>query len=243
VKRLHIYYALSAVSEATAERALIGHPIFPNSAGKEWSQLVKTENEVHKIAFGRSIEDSLQALSSAKGGDEANHDVVVILLRSHLAEKVKEETLKLFIKTVLGTCLGQDSLKGGCSLDLYRKSVAARGELVGKVLRILFQALEDLESHSPRYPDLHELNVTGALEVARDMIIATQLYMQLFPNRLQGAKSNQVPLSPPPSPSKFWSRHNLKRKHDLRCLLGRLAFDEAIVEEARDVVVDLLTRS
>jgi len=244
LKRLRVYLALANVPDAVAERSLIGYSIFPSAASKEWANLSNTGDELQKMAFDRDINEAIQILDLA-APELVNpcKDLTTTLLRSTVIEKLSEEARQLFLEEVLGQrCSDEIASKGEWSPSTYRKLFKYPEEQLGSDLHALLQALDGLSSPSRTYPDLQKMDPPAPLSPICDMIRATQLFVQLFPNQSRTSKSDNVPLSPPPSPSKLWNRQHFRRRHELRCLLGRAVFEQTQVEEARDTIVDMLTQ-
>lgn len=234
------------MANAAAERALLGFTIFPSSSARQWALLGDTNDELRKIAFSKGIEEAIHTLQRADGDVDAEEtDLAVILSRVYLAEELKIEAARSFNKMVLNApCRDASDAAEAVVSITERKHILQNDDLAGSDLKVLFNALEDLESNEPAFPNVSELSCSGgALTAARELIQATQLFGQLFPSRFPATRADHTPLSPPPSPSNLSNRHHHKRKHELRCLLGKGTFDQTSVDEARDVVVDLLTRS
>jgi hypothetical protein len=245
IRRLRIYLALSLDPEAAIERTLIGYPIFPSSSAKKWDALRKTDDEMRKLAFSKSIQESLQTLNGATAeGATPNMELDVILARCYLATAMNDHARQMFSEKVLGSSCGEDN-EGKDDIEdaSFDQSFKGLAKGLGSDFVLLLQASLDITSPTPAFPDITNTDFNRTLASVRDTLRATQLFVQLFPNRPPTAKTETTPLSPPPSPSTVRNRYNTNRQHELRCLLGRDGFEHPAVDQARDVVVDLLTRS
>jgi len=241
IRRLRMYYALGTEPQAAIEHALIGYPIFPSSAAKQWEELRKTDNNIRKLAVSTSIQDSTRLLRDAmKDGATSNMELDVVLARGRLAAALNTQAYQLFVEKVLGSSRRDDN---GEAKDVDLATLKQSAKALGPDFALLVSALCDLGSAAPTYPDIMSTDFSGNLASVRDTLRAVQLFLQLFPNRAPTAKPDQVPLSPPPSPSNVRNRYTANRQHELRCLLGREVFEESAIDQARDVVVDLLTRA
>ena len=236
-----MYYALGSGPQAAIERTLIGYPIFPSSSTKEWEELGKTDNNIRKFAVSTCIQDSSRLLRDAmKDGATPSMELEIVLARGRFAAALNTQAHQIFVEKVLGSpCRDDNDEAKDVNLTTLKQSAKA----LGPDFALLVSALCDLHSATPTCPDIMAMDFKGNLASARDVLRATQLFLQLLPNRAPTAKADQGPLSPPPSPSNVRNRYTANRQHELRCLLGREVFEQSAIDQARDVVVDLLTRT